>query len=153
MDVHFNNVSIDYVIEYLEAATDYTFVYNDTDKEGVKVSVSLKDADIITILDAVFKDTPLAYQIKEERIVVLRRKNIPTKTEQEKQLVVKGRVISEKEKEPIIGATVVLEGTTLGVAHGYGRKLFVERSQRSENPGHQQYRLRKIPTDINPRGV
>lgn len=116
MDVHFNNVSIDYVIEYLEAATDYTFVYNDTDKEGVKVSVSLKDADIITILDAVFKDTPLAYQIKEERIVVLRRKNIPTKTEQEKQLVVKGRVISEKEKEPIIGATVVLEGTTLGVA-------------------------------------
>ena len=116
MDVHFNNVSIDYVIEYLEAATDYTFVYNDTDKEGVKVSVSLKDADIITILDAVFKNTPLAYQIKEERIVVLRRKNIPTKTEQEKQLVVKGRVISEKEKEPIIGATVVLEGTTLGVA-------------------------------------
>ena len=116
MDIHFNNVSIDYVIEYLEAATDYTFVYNDTDKEGVKVSVSLKDADIITILDAVFKDTPLAYQIKEERIVVLRRKNIPTKTEQEKQLVVKGRVISEKEKEPIIGATVVLEGTTLGVA-------------------------------------
>lgn len=116
MDVHFNNVSIDYVIEYLEAATDYTFVYNDTDKEGVKVSVSLKDADMITILDAVFKDTPLAYQIKEERIVVLRRKNIPTKTEQEKQLVVKGRVISEKEKEPIIGATIVLEGTTLGVA-------------------------------------
>ena len=33
MDVHFNNASIDFVIEYLESATDYTFVYNDTDKE------------------------------------------------------------------------------------------------------------------------
>ena len=60
MDVHFNNASIDFVIEYLESATDYTFVYNDTDKEGVKIIVSLKDADIVTILDAVFKDTPLA---------------------------------------------------------------------------------------------
>ncbi len=116
MDVHFNNVSIDFVIEYLESATDYTFVYNDTDKEGIKISVSLKDADIVTILDAVFKDTPLAYQIKEDRIVVLRRKNNTMKPEEEKQLVVKGRVISEKEQEPIIGATVILEGTTLGVA-------------------------------------
>ena len=49
MDVHFNNASIDFVIEYLESATDYTFVYNDTDKEGVKITVSLKDADIVTI--------------------------------------------------------------------------------------------------------
>lgn len=114
--VHFNNASIDFVIEYLESATDYTFVYNDTDKEGIKISVSLKDADIVTILDAVFKDTPLAYQIKEDRIVVLRRKNNTVKAEEEKQLVVKGRVISEKEKAPIIGATVILEGTTLGVA-------------------------------------
>ena len=64
MDVHFKNASIDFVIEYLESATDYTFVYNDTDKEGVKITVSLKDADIVTILDAVFKNTPLAYQIK-----------------------------------------------------------------------------------------
>lgn len=116
MDVHFNNASIDFVIEYLESATDYTFVYNDTDKEGVKITVSLKDADIVTILDAVFKNTPLAYQIKEDRIVVLRRKNNTVKAEEEKQLVVKGCVISEKDKEPIIGATVILEGTTLGVA-------------------------------------
>ena len=94
MDVHFNNASIDFVIEYLESATDYTFVYNDTDKEGVKITVSLKDADIVTILDAVFKNTPLAYQIKEDRIVVLRRKNNTVKAEEEKQLVVQGRVIS-----------------------------------------------------------
>lgn len=116
MDVDFHNASIDYVIKYLESATDYTFVYNDSDKEGVKVTVSLKNADIITILDAVFKNTPLDYQIKEERIVVLRRKNTTQKVEQDKQLTVKGRIITEKEKEPIIGATIVLEGTTLGVA-------------------------------------
>ena len=135
MDVHFNNASIDFVIEYLESATDYTFVYNDTDKEGVKITVSLKDADIVTILDAVFKDTPLAYQIKEDRIVVLRRKNNTVKAEEET-----GRERTSdfgKRQRTYYRGHCYLRRHDFRGCHRRGRRIFNQHSRRCENTHHQ----------------
>ncbi|MCB6973004.1 TonB-dependent receptor [Butyricimonas sp. DFI.6.44] len=101
------------VIESLRQQTGYEFVFNAPDVEHVKdVSLSLKDVSLRTAMDSLLQGKGLAYSITGQTVVI--KKQAKTQSEV-KMLQVSGRIVDEK-GNPVAGATVVIVGTTQGVA-------------------------------------
>ena len=113
------NVSLDLkhatfvkVIESLRQQTGYEFVFNAPDVEHVKdVSLSLKNVSLRTAMDSLLQGKGLAYSITGQTVVIKKLKIEP----EVKLTKVSGRIVDEK-GNPVAGATIVIQGTTQGVA-------------------------------------
>lgn len=76
-----------------------------------KVSVSVDDADIFKILDAVFSGTNVGYSVVENRIVLSVKSSNPVISQKGNKIT--GTVV-DAAGIPIIGANVMVKGTTNG---------------------------------------
>lgn len=100
------------VIESLRQQTGYEFVFNAPDVEHVKdVSLSLKDVSLRTAMDSLLQGKGLTYSITGQTVVIKKQ----TTQSEVKLTKVSGRIVDEK-GNPIAGATIVIVGTTQGVA-------------------------------------
>lgn len=111
--LNLKEVSLSRLFEEIQKQTTYKFFYNDTqEQEMKKISVTANNETVESVLDKVFRGTKYTYQISGNQIVVVKRKD---NTKPVQEVVIEGSV-SEKDSLPIAGATVVLQGTTTGVA-------------------------------------
>ena len=99
------------VIKELEETTEYRFFYND----GIKglnspISVDVEDADINAVMDAIAKQANVAYVLKSGNQIVL--SSVKTVQQQGNKKVT--GTITDPKGEPIIGANVVVKGSTNG---------------------------------------
>ena len=97
------------VIKELEETTEYRFFYND----GIKglnspISVDVEDADINAVMDAIAKQANVAYVLKSGHQIVL--SSVKTVQQQGNKKVT--GTITDPKGEPIIGANVVVKGST-----------------------------------------
>ncbi|MDE7443261.1 MAG: carboxypeptidase-like regulatory domain-containing protein, partial [Muribaculaceae bacterium] len=96
----------------VEAQSRYRFSYKSADvNENAKVNVHLTDKPISDVLSVALAGKGLEYQMVSERTIVIRPKS--SNTTKGVKLTVSG-VVKESNGEPAIGATVMVEGTTLG---------------------------------------
>lgn len=118
VNLDFKNSDLKTVLKSLEAQTGHIFIYS-VDKvqaEKIPVSIQLKKTELSQALDVLLKDLPYRYAIEGQSILI-----IPTprtavqQSEQTPTRIIKGRITDEKNL-PHIGATIVLKGTTQGVA-------------------------------------
>lgn len=101
------------VVETLRKQTGYEFVFNAQDVEHVKdVSLSLKNVSLQVAMDAFLKGKELTYSITGQTVVIKKQKE---KEPEVKVMRVSGRIVDEK-GNPVPGATVIIVGTTQGVA-------------------------------------
>ena len=99
------------VIKELEETTEYRFFYND----GIKglnspIYVDVEDADINAVMDAIAKQANVAYVLKSGHQIVL--SSVKTVQQQGNKKVT--GTITDPKGEPIIGANVVVKGSTNG---------------------------------------
>ena len=100
------------VLEQIEAKSNFSFFYNNRHVDlNRKVSVSVDDADIFKILDAVFSGTNVGYSVVENRIVLSVKSSNPVISQKGKKIT--GMVV-DAAGIPIIGANVMVKGTTNG---------------------------------------
>ena len=112
LTVEVENGSIRDVMQTIKQPSEYTFVYNVEEVGHLgNLSVHMKDADIRSILDVCLKDSGLEYSIHENVIVI--RKSIIQKQDETRKI--KG-IVTDKKKEPLPGVTVMIKGTSVGVA-------------------------------------
>jgi TonB-linked SusC/RagA family outer membrane protein len=118
------------VLKAVEKQTDYTFVYNNNLVNANKtVTVNISKADIKTTMTAVLKNTGYEYKIVEKQIVIspsnlfdeknieaVTSKNAPTGAVQQEIVEVKGKILSSKDSQPIIGAYVMIDDTKKGTS-------------------------------------
>ena len=116
--VTFEKQSIVSVLERLKNVTGYEFFYQkgaitkETQSAG-----NFKEATIEQILDQVLKDNGYSYEI-EGKVVLVNK--MPAKTAQKtssEMYLIKGQVYGT-DKQPVIGASVVIEKTTFGTSTG-----------------------------------
>lgn len=135
MEVRFERASVEQVVERLEELTGYTFVYSDLDKTGIHITANATESDVATLLQKVFQGTSLTFDIRDDKVVILRKVTPQqadvSQTQQPQMKEIKGKVIDES-KQPVIGASIFISGTTLGVATDIDGK-FVIRIPLSEN--------------------
>ena len=106
------NQTVQEVLEQIEAKSNFSFFYNNRHVDlNRKVSVSVDDADIFKILDAVFSGTNVGYSVVENRIVLSVKSSIPVISQKGNKIT--GTVV-DAAGIPIIGANVMVKGTTNG---------------------------------------
>ena len=103
------------VIREIERVSEYRFFYNE-DLQGLdqKININTSDANIQTVLNEIQRQTSISYVIKENNQIVLSAGVKSNKTQQVgDKRVVKGTVVDAM-GDPIIGANIVVKGTTTG---------------------------------------
>lgn len=115
MSLDLKGVTLEEVIWALEKKSDITFFYNVTDVTGIhKMDAVFKDAPLENILNEVLKGTGLYYEI-QGKVVVIKRNLSSFVSDSSKIVTVKG-VVKDTRGSGLPGVTVVLKGTTTGVA-------------------------------------
>ena len=112
-NVEFENQTLIAVLNDLKARTGYNFTYNRvTVNESARVTVNLKDATLEQILDKVLSSTGYSYEI-DEKVVYIMTAQQPQQAQQRVRIL-SGRVVGDT-GNPIVGVTVLLKGTQIGV--------------------------------------
>ena len=107
------DVSLSELFQEIKKQTSFKFFYNDTqEKEMGKITISVKNETVENVLDRVFQGKEYTYRVSGEQIIVVKRQEARKPIQ---EVVIEGTVM-ERDSMPIIGATIVLQGTTTGVA-------------------------------------
>ena len=97
------------VLKEIEEQSQYRFFYSENLlKLDEKVTIELKDESIENLLNALFENEHLDYEINPNKLIVLRPTDLP-----QSEIAVSGKVVEEN-GEAIPGVTVLLKGTTIG---------------------------------------
>lgn len=117
--INVKNASIEQVFDRIQQQTGYDFLYNNAHLKDVKpVSLSFRNAELLTVLEACFAGQPLDYQIENTTILVRKKpaprsdKSIAEAEPEVQDREVTGRVTNTR-GEPLEGVTVTVKGTTV----------------------------------------
>ncbi len=117
VNLNLRNVSIRTLFGEIQKQTALSFVYNmELTQDLGQVSVKAKQESVESVLNRVLANTGLSYKFEGDIIVICEA--IPTQpapSEQKKEIVIEGKVV-DKDSMAIIGATILVKGTTLGTA-------------------------------------
>ena len=106
-----NKVKMEQVISAIERQTRYLFGIDDDVNTGLLVTVHVENEPLKKALDEMVRGTDISYTVEGTNILLFRRAN----TSQERSVKVSGRVV-DASGQPIIGASGIVRGTTLGVS-------------------------------------
>lgn len=118
-----DSVPVTEIFREIEKTTEFIFIYDaNLIDANIKMPVTARNERIETVLNKLFKDSNVSYRI-DDRQVFLYQKEKPESIEkqnsnsaskqQEQVRTISGTVIGS-DKMPIIGATVLVKGTSLG---------------------------------------
>ncbi|MBL7113163.1 MAG: SusC/RagA family TonB-linked outer membrane protein [Bacteroidales bacterium] len=119
LTLSFENTTIRDVLLEIEEQTDFFILYNskvvDVDKT---VNFNVENSSIYATLDKLFTGTEIIYVVVDQQIV------LKNKSLQEKRIIT--GILLDEQNEPVIGATVVIKGTTTGTITGIDGKFSIE---------------------------
>ncbi len=116
-----NKVKMEQVISAIERQTRYLFGIDDDVNTGLLVTVHVENEPLKKALDEMVRGTDISYTVEGTNILLFRRAN----TSQERSVKVSGRVV-DASGAPIIGASVIVRGTTLGVSTDVEGRFMLE---------------------------
>lgn len=112
--INVKNASLSEVFKVIEKQTTYRFSYRDVVMDSEKnISISEADVSVPFILDRVLKDRNLEYDIVSPKSIVISDKH-PNAPAKQGSSTITG-VVKDVYGEPIIGANIIIKGTTIGV--------------------------------------
>jgi len=125
--------SLKSVLAKIQSQGAVRFLYSNDDVNPLSIeNVSIKNADIKDVLNLVLKGSGLTFQIGEDNVVTIKKvKQEPEKKPEKRSIKIKGIVVDSK-KLPLPGVSVVLKGTTRGIATDIDGKFEIT-SEQPEN--------------------
>lgn len=119
--IHLKNTNLEAIFSEIEKQTGYAIFY-EKNIPSSKFNAHFENENLGKVLSTILRPFKLTYRQKGKQIVIIEdetyyREQPPTQIEelQDQGKTVKG-VIKDKEGEPLIGASVVLKGTTTGTS-------------------------------------
>lgn len=123
LSLHFRNVPVEEVLNEIESQTNYHFLYNkESVNVGRKVDVSAEDKEITTVLDELFGKSDVNYVISDSQIVLSKASDAKAVKQDNR---VNG-VVLDADGQPIIGANVVVKGSTNGTITDMDGKFSID---------------------------
>lgn len=114
VSILFKDAAIEEVIKAVEAQSGYVVVYNNTLLKTVKrVTVTLRNVNAVEALNEALKGSGLHCKLVEDFLVIA-KDNVKAAPEDDKGRKIEGKV-TDKDKLPLPGVTVLVKGTKLGV--------------------------------------
>lgn len=113
------NVQLATVFSIIKKQTGFGFFYKqDLLKDSRPVSINVVNAELVEVLNYVFRNQPLNYTVQKKTILISRR---PDPEEKIITLITPppiqvGGMVTDKNGEGLIGVSVKVKGTTIGVS-------------------------------------
>ncbi len=102
-------VSLKQVVKEIKRSTEYKFLYQSDLFEGMpKVSINTSEATINEILDQLIVSKGFEYEIEDKTIIIRKSNKVAP------EVAVTGRITDAENGDPVVGATIVIKGTTRG---------------------------------------
>lgn len=109
----FKNATLSEVLWEIQRQTDFTFVYSTNDVKQIKVqSLDVNNEKIANVLDKCLKDSGLTYSVHNGVIAIKQAEEKAIAAPQQKTTL-SGTILDET-GQPIIGANILVKGTTNG---------------------------------------
>ncbi len=126
-----SSATVGQVLKDIESQTGYLFVYNtsDIDVSG-NVSLNLKDVAVSQVLEKILANQDVKWHLEGRYIKIMKHSSEAPKAAGEGStavgsILVKGKVTGV-DGEPLIGASVIIKGTTNGVITGVDGSFSIE---------------------------
>ena len=114
LSLNLKNATIREAIESIKSQSEFSFSLDVKDLNlDEKVSVSLDNKTINEVLAVLFNGRNVRYEINDRHVVITRAGQVGSNAVMQQVKQITGRVL-DANNEPIIGANVVVEGTTIG---------------------------------------
>ena len=129
VNIQANNVATSQILSEIEKQTDYLFVYNkkevDLNRRATVHAVNQTTAEVLSNL---FEGTDIVYAIEGENIMLMKRSDVKKShtTESTQQARIITGIVTDKDGIPVIGANVVVKGTTNGTITDMDGKFSLE---------------------------
>lgn len=122
IDLQLRNSSLTEILNSIEKTSEFIFIYNKNIVDlSEKKNISVRDQNIETVLDILFKDTGVTYKIDDRQVFLYKYDEVKVlpisavaDVEQPQRIEVSGKVTDLK-GIPISGATILVKGTTVGI--------------------------------------
>ena len=115
-----NKVKMEQVISSIERQTRYLFGIDDDVNTDLLVTVNVENEPLKKALDEMVRGTDIAYSVEGTNILLFRNSVQPGRAAK-----ISGQVVDAK-GVPIIGASVIVRGTTVGVSTDAGGRFTLE---------------------------
>lgn len=111
--INFQDSTLDQIIKEIgnQAALSVVFNVNDLNSTE-KHTIKAENEAVVSVIDRLLQGTNISYQIHENHLVLASKAN-ENVTQSDKKFLVKGTVVDNL-KEPLIGVSIAVKGTTLG---------------------------------------
>ena len=120
-------LSIGQLISQIEKQTDYLIVFRNREVDTERaITVHKKSGKIISYLDEAFKGTDISYEFDNKYILLLKNKSTDKSELINQQTRKITGTVTDSNGEPIIGANVVIKGTTTGTVTDFNGKYTLE---------------------------
>lgn len=121
--LNLQNSSLKEVFSAIENQTNFSFLFKtDAINQNQKVDLQVSRSNLDEVLTSLFKNRNIKYQILDNSLIVL----LPTSNTLVLQQKLSGTVSDALNGEAIIGANVLIEGTTIGVVTDVNGKFSIE---------------------------
>ena len=115
------NATVKEVFTAIESQSDFVFLYYDDEVDpGRKVSINVVKKLVNVVLDQMFESTDIVYSINDRQIVIAKKgqsRQQPAAAQSKDGLrELKGKVIDRSTGDPLIGATIQVQGASTIVA-------------------------------------
>ncbi len=112
------NKSIKQIIPEIEKQSGYTLFYSNA-LSGLNMvkNISVDNKSITETLDLLFQATDIAYQMKENKQILLVHKSTQSQAQQQGNNQQKHKVsgiVNDNSNAPVVGASILIKGTTVG---------------------------------------
>lgn len=105
------NATLSEILAEVRKQTNLNFVYKETELQSFgKKSISVTNVSVETALNKLFSNTAFSYKIENNSISIFKK----TATISTKPVTVKGKIVNNSTKKPIVGATIIVLGTNNG---------------------------------------
>lgn len=114
LSLNLKNATIREAIESIKSQSEFSFSLDVKDLNlDEKVSVSLDNKSINEVLAVLFNGRNVHYEINDRHVVITRAGQVGPNAVQQQAKHITGRIL-DAYNEPVIGANVVVKGTTIG---------------------------------------
>ena len=109
-----SDAPLEQVLSAIEKQTTYLFVYDKNVDVAPRVSIDVKDTPLNNVLNTLFQSSDIAYAVENTSIVLSQK---APAAQPGQPVTVTGKVV-DASGMPVIGAAVIIKGTTIGTSTG-----------------------------------
>lgn len=124
-----SNTHLENILSEIESQTDYLFIYNNQVDINKKLSIKVKNKPVSEVLDNLLKNMGVSYAMEGTHIILTKKAETALPAQQQSKKIT-GTIV-DINGEPIIGANILVKGTSNGTITDIDGQFSIEADSKS----------------------